>query len=509
MSAKLISSPLKNPYSKFAPKFTARKERSVEKTSENGSLEVPQEEILTDLNGVNEEPVVNSQEGRDSFNILVEAAQEAQKLGNNNDEDLLLENNETSRVFKPTVEPASALSNNDESDLTPFEVYQLSGQVKRETPVDENIPLSQISSVAANFEDVSGSQSKRMTNASIRRRKRKLIVDNVGTEQESININETKMSALCDDPGIGRKSQRFVEIEKLLLEEKMAKRKKRTGSVTPGKEESPQRDLKTANNTASQTSIQEPEEEEEEVVGTLETEPEEKDSETQEESNIASKSILDQLADKMDSEGQLNSSGASAPRTRVVDGQIVLDEASLEIDRHQRDYVPEEDREFVEENALSRRVTSATWGNRQKSEKWKADETEKFYKALSQWGTDFALISNMFPIRNRRQIKLKFKQEEKRNPARINEALRTKKPVDMEEYSKESGKVFRPVEEVEKELAHIRSAFEEERKRAVETAEQRQIIANYEAEQERNAPPPKQERDVVFEDGIEVVGQLV
>ncbi|EPX73517.1 transcription factor TFIIIB complex subunit bdp1 [Schizosaccharomyces octosporus yFS286] len=506
MSAKLLSSPIKNPYSKFAPKFIARRERSVEKPIQREDVEALQEGISTNLHEVNEEPVDGPQEeGRDSFNILVEAAQEAQKMGNQNDEGSDLQNNQTSVISKPTVE-SSSQSNEDESHLASFQSSGLSGQVKNETPMDENIPLSQLSSIPVNIEDQDASQSKRMTKASIRRRKRKLIVDNVGTEQESININETKMSALCDDPGIGRKSQRFVEIEKILLEEKLAKRKKRTGSVTPAKEESPQRDVQSVNNT-SQMNIQEPEEEEE-VVGTVEAEPEGQEEVEVPESNVASKSILDQLADKMDSDGQFNRSTASAPRTRVVDGQIVLDEASLEVDRHERDYVPEEDREFVEENALSRRVTSATWGNRQKSEKWKSDETDKFYKALSQWGTDFALISNMFPSRNRRQIKLKFKQEEKRNPARINEALRTKKPVDMEEYSKESGKVFRPVEEVEKELAHIRSAFEEERKRAVETAEQRQVIANYEAEQERNAPQTKQEREIVFEDGIEVVGQV-
>lgn len=51
------------------------------------------------------------------------------------------------------------------------------------------------------------------------------------------------------------------------------------------------------------------------------------------------------------------------------------------------------------------------------------------WQALSQWGTDFALIANMFPTRNRRQIKLKFKQEERRNPARVNQALKIKKPI--------------------------------------------------------------------------------
>lgn len=79
----------------------------------------------------------------------------------------------------------------------------------------------------------------------------------------------------------------------------------------------------------------------------------------------------------------------------------------------------------------------------------------------------------------------------------------------MEEYSKVSGKVFRPVEEMEKELQKIRENFEEERRRAIEVAEQRQLIVNHELEQEKNAPSPTDDKSYVFEDGVEVVGQVV
>lgn len=33
---------------------------------------------------------------------------------------------------------------------------------------------------------------------------------------------------------------------------------------------------------------------------------------------------------------------------------------------------------------------------RQQSEKWKAEETEKFYMALTLFGTDFSLIEKVF-----------------------------------------------------------------------------------------------------------------
>jgi len=44
-------------------------------------------------------------------------------------------------------------------------------------------------------------------------------------------------------------------------------------------------------------------------------------------------------------------------------------------------------------------------------------------QALQQFGTDFELIQNLFPGRTRRQVKAKFKNEEKLNPVRLADAL--------------------------------------------------------------------------------------
>jgi transcription factor TFIIIB component B'' len=45
--------------------------------------------------------------------------------------------------------------------------------------------------------------------------------------------------------------------------------------------------------------------------------------------------------------------------------------------------------------------------NRQRTDKWKPEETEKFYLALSIFGTDFTMIERIFNLeRSREQIKV-------------------------------------------------------------------------------------------------------
>jgi hypothetical protein len=65
-------------------------------------------------------------------------------------------------------------------------------------------------------------------------------------------------------------------------------------------------------------------------------------------------------------------------QTRIVDGQIVLDEQSLEADlaAAHADTV----HEYVDENERERFVNSATRGKRKGVRRWDADETQKFYK---------------------------------------------------------------------------------------------------------------------------------
>eukprot|EP01018_Ginkgo_biloba_P038265 Gb_01967 [translate_table: standard] len=61
--------------------------------------------------------------------------------------------------------------------------------------------------------------------------------------------------------------------------------------------------------------------------------------------------------------------------------------------------------------------------NRTPVERWSKSDTELFYKAMQQFGTNFAMIQHLFPGRTRRQVKAKFKKEERQHPLQLADAL--------------------------------------------------------------------------------------
>ncbi|GAU19714.1 hypothetical protein TSUD_78390, partial [Trifolium subterraneum] len=55
--------------------------------------------------------------------------------------------------------------------------------------------------------------------------------------------------------------------------------------------------------------------------------------------------------------------------------------------------------------------------------KWSTRDTEKFYEAIRQFGTDFTMIQQLFPDKTRHQIKLKYKKEERQHPLLLSDAV--------------------------------------------------------------------------------------
>ncbi|KAI5299918.1 hypothetical protein KEM56_002883 [Ascosphaera pollenicola] len=154
---------------------------------------------------------------------------------------------------------------------------------------------------------------------------------------------------------------------------------------------------------------------------------------------------------------------ASAPQMRVVNGQIVIDSDSLQIDRYADAARDMEELEEVVENDLTRRINYASFGKRTKAESWDEDLTNFFYRGLRMFGTDFMMISKMFPGRNRRQIKLKFCNEERKNPVRIRETLLgPREPVSLEDYSVMTSTTYDDPAIVQKELDDEKRRIEEE-----------------------------------------------
>lgn len=109
---------------------------------------------------------------------------------------------------------------------------------------------------------------------------------------------------------------------------------------------------------------------------------------------------------------------------------------------------------------------------REKNVYWDHVSNEKFYDGLRMFGTDFEMISNMFPNRNRRQIKLKFNKEEKAFPKKIASALMGEKvEIDLEEYKLHTGLEYEEVAEINAEQATIEAEHVAEQTRQQEHAD--------------------------------------
>ncbi|KAI8082047.1 hypothetical protein BDF21DRAFT_444091 [Thamnidium elegans] len=144
---------------------------------------------------------------------------------------------------------------------------------------------------------------------------------------------------------------------------------------------------------------------------------------------------------RKEADGHVLAESSNALQVRLVDGQIVLDTDSLTIERTQTDIdYGDGDLEVVEENSLTKKINSNTYSKRTQSSRWSAAETEDFYDAISQFGTDFEMISMVMPGRTRSQIRSKFSREEKLNPNKVTDYLiRKKKPLDLLKYEKIAG----------------------------------------------------------------------
>lgn len=150
--------------------------------------------------------------------------------------------------------------------------------------------------------------------------------------------------------------------------------------------------------------------------------------ETMEEDEVVSSTP--NLQDKLPAvESSLQDETEELPGPRVMvgpDGDITIDEDSLVIRRSD----PEQNasKELVHE------VAKCTYNSfRKPSPKhyWTNKETARFYKALSVVGTDFSLMLNLFPKRNRQELKNKFKREEKLNRHLVDRAIKDPQQFDL------------------------------------------------------------------------------
>lgn len=246
-----------------------------------------------------------------------------------------------------------------------------------------------------------------------KRRTRKREPTPEGAEQIEIAPSVVKMSDLCKDMRTGKRSKRETELrahELAEAERKKAQQEEDRQAETPVKQ--------TPNDKSP---------------------PEDEDTNTP------------------------NKKSQAGPVMRIVNGEIVLDTASLQVDRHADAERNGDDLEDVVENSLTRKINQATYGKRSKTESWDEDMTDLFYRGLRMFGTDFMVISKMFPGRSRRQIKLKFNNEERRDPHRIKETLLgPRETIDINTYSEMTNTVYDDPRIIQQELDEEKKLIEEQ-----------------------------------------------
>ncbi|KAJ5613056.1 transcription factor TFIIIB component [Penicillium lagena] len=232
-----------------------------------------------------------------------------------------------------------------------------------------------------------------------------------GAEMVEILPNVIKMSELCKDLKTGKKSKRETELRKMDLTEQERKKRPQDGQES-----------------AEGTPIKQ--------------------------NGDADSATKDRLPDFKPQSG---------PVMRIVNGEIVLDTASLQVDRHADAVRSAGDLENVEESSLTRKINQSSYGKRSKTETWDEEMTDLFYRGLRMFGTDFMVISKLFPGRSRRQIKLKFNNEERRDPHRIKETLLgPRESIDIETYSEMTKTTYDDPKVIQQELDDEKKRIEEQ-----------------------------------------------
>ncbi|KAF2474078.1 uncharacterized protein BDR25DRAFT_280799 [Lindgomyces ingoldianus] len=229
----------------------------------------------------------------------------------------------------------------------------------------------------------------------------------------------------------------------------------------------------------------------------------------------------------------------------VINGEIRFVQGSGVIDRDGDAEREREGYEVVEDDDLTRRVNNRSWmfNNKRfpedyvgiaqgKPMRWSAEATEQFYEGLRICGTDFKMISTMFPGSTRRSIKTKFTREERENPEFVKAALRREgdpeydRNEEWRKYLERTGQtddafvdvdaVYRELEEERKtmqvEIDAAKARFDEEKRQrrlaGAELSEDEAVDGS--AKENSRKKKRKGKQPVVFEEeeGVEILGLI-
>lgn len=152
-----------------------------------------------------------------------------------------------------------------------------------------------------------------------------------------------------------------------------------------------------------------------------------------------------------------NDSAFPAPQIKIgPTGEIVVDEQSLVVVNTQ----VTKQKEQIQNSKLVDGDSSGygIYKRSPRATSWTQRETLRFYKALNVIGTDFTLMTQLFPKRSRRELKMKFKKEERSNLPLVDKALKERCSYNFQDLKRE-------VEMDQEEEAVLQQLQEEERQK--------------------------------------------
>ncbi|XP_001357336.2 transcription factor TFIIIB component B'' homolog [Drosophila pseudoobscura] len=167
------------------------------------------------------------------------------------------------------------------------------------------------------------------------------------------------------------------------------------------------------------------------------------------------KPTTDQLIDAKEEP----TSAMPVPQLKLdANGEMIIDEKTLEIET-----TAEVEARKVLANSSLILMDETTGDNgfykrHRRTPYWSAEETVRFYRSLQIIGTDFSLMCQMFPQRTRRDLKLKYKREERTNSQLINKALLYPKAFNIQELKDQLEQEDRDRVEKERQWHDIMSA---------------------------------------------------
>ena len=257
-----------------------------------------------------------------------------------------------------------------------------------------------------------------------RKRRRTVIAEPQALEGTPEPIDPTKvtMSAICNDLGSGRVSSRWETSQLHYTEARKRAKEERARAVMEANEE----------------------ERETGRIGSRKGGPKPVLPGEGDETSVAGEeSVVENTGRNPDEFTYTESLKTShyAPQVRIgLNGEVVLDTDSLQVDRAADPEIAEEAYSFVEESDQSKFTNSSSWSKR-RTVRWGKEDTAMFYdvcwsgrlrrgadsnilQALRQFGQNFDLIARVLPGRTYQMCKNKFKSEDKKNSGLIDDALK-------------------------------------------------------------------------------------